>query len=171
MTDGGTEAPLPQAPQLVEPAFEPKPPPGPKAMGFSLHCGPLLPQNRHQRLGQVVASQAASPKGQQTLCFLRCLGKHPVGRVFQNGRESSGVSQPWKKLFLPRGALMARGWRRSIQAGGSDWEDPIHGATGLTHEAKGHINGAGTSRRREGMTLLGLAWAQPQSGRGPLLSH
>lgn len=43
MTDGGTEAPLPQAPQLVELAFEPKPLPGPKAMGFSLHCGPPLP--------------------------------------------------------------------------------------------------------------------------------
>lgn len=143
-------------------------------MGFSLLRGTPptpTPQNRHQNLGQVMASEVAGPKGQDTLCFLRYPEKHLVLCVFQSGRESSGVPRPWKELLLPCGAGKSREWPISMWAGGSDWEDPMHGAMGLTHGAKGHINGASLSRKREGMTLLGLAWPKPQSGRGPLLSH
>ena len=85
---------------------------------------------------------------------------------------AGGCPQVLEGAPLPRrGRVKSRGRRIRIRAAGSDLGGSIHRAMGLTHEAKGHINGAGPSRGREVLTQLGLAWAKQQSerGEGPLL--
>ena len=67
-------------------------------MSFLLHCGVF--HEGHQHLSQAVAPEMANPKGQPTLCS-QMPGEPFVIYVFQNGRESSGVLRPLRKLFFP----------------------------------------------------------------------
>lgn len=127
-------------------------------------------QDEHQGLGQGVASEVVGPKDSE-LYACSGLEKPPGVCVFPKWRRKlwGDVPRPWQEHLLPCGTVKPRGRRMSPRAGGSDLEDSIHSAVGLAREAEGHISGAGMSRRREVIPLLGLAWAKQRSERGPLL--